>query len=55
MNPKDRHFDTPAEANRDKHINFAALENNEEDPADAPAFGELANGRSGRPKKCTNC
>ena len=42
MNPKDRHLDTPSEANRDKHINFAALENNDEDPADAPSFGKLS-------------
>ena len=41
MEPKDRHLDTPAEANRDKHINFEAIENNEPDPADAPAVGEL--------------
>ena len=26
--PKDRHLDTPSEANRDKHINF--LESNDE-------------------------
>ena len=32
----DRHLDVPAEANRDKHINFVALENNEKDPADIP-------------------
>ena len=30
----DRHLDVPAEANRDKHINFVALENNQADPAD---------------------
>ena len=30
----DRHLDTPSEANRDKHINFVALENNDADPAD---------------------
>jgi len=40
--PKDRQLDVPAEANRDKHINFVALERNEEDPADAPATGKLA-------------
>ena len=34
MNPKDRHLDIPSEANRDKHINFLALENNGQDPAD---------------------
>ena len=32
--PKDRHLDIPAEANRDKHINFTALENDQPDPAD---------------------
>jgi len=40
--PADRHLDVPAEANRDKHINFSALENNEPDPADEPANGKLA-------------
>jgi hypothetical protein len=33
--PRDRHLDAPAEANRDKHINFVALERGEKDPADA--------------------
>lgn len=32
--PKDRQLDVPQEANRDKHINFIALENNDQDPAD---------------------
>jgi hypothetical protein len=41
----DRHLDVPAEANRDKHINFAALENRETDPADEPAKGKLAPGK----------
>jgi hypothetical protein len=40
--PKDRHLGTPSEANRDKHINFLALEDKEGDPADAPATGTLA-------------
>lgn len=40
--PKDRHLDIPSEANRDKHINFAALETNEKDPADYPPTGKLA-------------
>jgi hypothetical protein len=40
--PADRHVDVPAEANRDKHINFTALENKEPDPADEPATGKLA-------------
>jgi len=30
---RDRHLDAPAEANRDKHINFAALETGVSDPA----------------------
>jgi hypothetical protein len=33
-NQQDRHLETPSEANRDKHINFTALENDEPDPAD---------------------
>jgi len=40
--PADRHIDVPAEANRDKHINFLALENRDTDPADEPATGKLA-------------
>jgi len=44
---KDRHLDTPAEANRDKHINFLALEAGDTDPADLPATGRLAQGNSG--------
>jgi len=31
---KDRHLDIPAEANRDNHINFTALEEGEVDPRD---------------------
>jgi hypothetical protein len=42
MNPKDRHLDIPSEANRDKHINFEALENKDQDAADIPATGKLA-------------
>jgi hypothetical protein len=30
----DRHLQPPGEANRDKHINFAALEAGDQDPAD---------------------
>ena len=41
-NPKDRHLDTPSEANRDKHINFVAIENDEVDPSDQPPTGKLA-------------
>jgi len=40
--PADRHIDVPAEANRDKHINFLALENRDTDPADETATGKLA-------------
>jgi len=41
-NPKDRHLDTPSEANRDRHINFIAIENDEVDPSDQPPTGKLA-------------
>ena len=40
---KDRHLDVPAEANRDKHINFVAGEKNDMDPAEESATGALAN------------
>lgn len=40
-------MDVPAEANRDKHINFIALENREPDPADEPATGKLAPDKQG--------
>jgi hypothetical protein len=40
--PKDRHLDAPAEANRDKHINFVADENREADPATMPSTGALS-------------
>ena len=30
---RDRHLAAPAEANRDKHINFVALESGDPDPA----------------------
>ena len=43
--PADRHIDVPAEANRDKHINFLALEKGETDPADEPATGKMAPGK----------
>jgi len=51
--PADRHIDVPAEANRDKHINFLALENRDTDPADEPATGKLApdNQRTGIRKR----
>lgn len=32
-NQKDRHLESPGEANRDKHINFLAVENGDIDPA----------------------
>jgi hypothetical protein len=46
MNKKnnDRHLQAPSEANRDKHINFEASENNEQDPADAAPTGQLREG-----------
>lgn len=40
--PRDRHLDVPAEANRDRHINFVALERGERDEADSPATGKLS-------------
>ena len=54
--PADRHNDVPAEANRDKHINFLALENGDTDPADEPATGKLSadkqkDSTSKRPKR----
>jgi hypothetical protein len=39
---KDRHLDVPAEANRDKHINFVAEERSEIDPAEEPSTGPLS-------------
>ena len=39
---KDRHLDVPSEANRDKHINFVAIENKEIDPSLMPSNGYLA-------------
>ena len=49
--PKDRHLDTPSEANRDMHINFIALENDEADPSDLPATGKLAGTHNKNDKK----
>ena len=37
---RDRHLDAPAEANRDKHINFVALETGDSDPADQIRTGK---------------
>lgn len=48
---KDRHLDTPSEANRDKHINFVALEENEVDPADTPATGALSDEQEKKKQK----
>jgi len=50
---RDRHLDTPAEANRDKHINFAALERGDPDPAsnDINCNFRLPAIRNGRNKK----
>jgi hypothetical protein len=39
--PKDRHLDVPAEANRDKHINFVADERSETDPSTDRSKGQL--------------
>jgi hypothetical protein len=39
--PTDRHLDVPAEANRDKHINFVARERSETDPSEDRSRGRL--------------
>jgi hypothetical protein len=39
---KDRHLDIPAEANRDKHVNFVALERNEKDPSTEKSMSKYA-------------
>jgi hypothetical protein len=49
--PKDRHLDVPSEANRDKHINFTALENNEPDPADMEDDKSLEEKIEGKKKR----
>jgi len=51
---KDRHLDIPSEANRDKHINFAALENRDTNPADQPATGKLAASNNDDSKENSN-
>lgn len=38
----DRHLDTPSEANRDKHVNFTALESGDPDSAGEKRKGKLA-------------
>ena len=42
----DRHLDVPAEANRDKHANFLAMEQGEKDPSSEPDNGKLLNRNS---------
>ncbi|HEY2722207.1 MAG TPA: hypothetical protein VGI82_10805 [Chitinophagaceae bacterium] len=39
---KDRHLDVPSEANRDKHVNFIAQENEDTDPASESSSGKMA-------------
>ena len=53
MNKKenDRHLDVPAEANRDKHINFTAEERGEMDPADEKVKGALKDRSTSRRDK----
>jgi hypothetical protein len=51
---KDRHLDVPAEANRDRHINFLAGERNEMDPAEEPRTGALAEPRPDSRTKTRN-
>ena len=43
---QDRHLDVPAEANRDKHINFVALESGDADPASQSQTGKLPRNNS---------
>lgn len=43
---KDRHLDAPAEANRDKHINFTAIESGDRDPREHRGSGQMAAGES---------
>lgn len=38
---QDRHLQSPGEANRDKHINFVAIESGDVDPADDDSGGKL--------------
>ena len=47
-NVKDRHLDVPSEANRDKHVNFEALENNDEDLSTLPETGALSGNTGSR-------
>ena len=50
---RDRHLDTPAEANRDKHINFVALEAGDADPANKTGTGKVGRNNSKDNKKKT--
>jgi hypothetical protein len=49
--PVDRHLDVPAEANRDKHVNFVAQESGDKDPATETNSGRLLNKDRDRKKK----
>jgi hypothetical protein len=49
--PKDRHLDVPAEANRDKHINFVADERAETDPAEDRATGKSGQDKANKDSK----
>jgi len=40
---RDRHLDIPAEANRDKHINFRELEDNDSENTDNPQETRMDN------------
>jgi len=46
----DRHLDAPAEANRDKHINYVAREGGDRDPAAEPDSGKLLKREKDRKK-----
>jgi hypothetical protein len=48
---RDRHLDTPAEANRDKHINFVALEAGDADPSNQTRGKLLRNNSKDNKKK----
>ena len=48
---RDRHLDTPAEANRDKHINFVALQAGDADPANQTRTGKFGRNNSKDNKK----
>ena len=49
--PVYRHLDVPAEANRDKHVNYVAQETGENDPALEPDSGRLLNRNRKRKKE----